>query len=304
MPASYTDQFFLMDPANPPPVGTSLTFQLLNLVDQNDDGDIDRFNNDSVNGIDVVSSWPGDTVRINVPGVGVVTYTGITFYLANGTRAFTPTDGQVLQNGTFQGSTFVNTQGPLDIDDLGPVCFTPGTRILTPDGQRRIEDLKPGDLVETVDNGPQPILWIGRSRFEAQGDLAPIRFKKGVLGLDRPLKVSPQHRMVIADWRAPYFFGHDEVLVAAHKLVNGTTVKRVEGGTIDYIHLLFARHEVIIANGAKSESYFPGHAMSRSDRETQHEVLRLFPDLGTGVLKAFRPARAILKGQEACLVAI
>lgn len=299
MPTTYTDQFFFMDPANPPAVGTSLTVQNLDMIDQNDDGDIDQFDNDSVNGSDVTNSWPGDTVTINVPGVGNVTYTGTTFYLADGTQVFTPTDGQVLQSGTFVSSSFVTTQGPLDVGDLGPPCFTPGTLIDTPEGPRRVEDLKPGDLVTTADHGAQPLLWVGRTRVAAQGKLAPIRFEAGVLGLDQPLTVSPQHRMLVEDWRAPYLFGHSEVLIAAHCLVNGDSVTRVEGGEVDYIHLLFSRHEIVIANGAKSESYYPGHAVSQADRDTQAEVLRLFPELRGREPVLPETARPVVRPREA-----
>ncbi|MBL9056263.1 MAG: Hint domain-containing protein, partial [Rhodobacteraceae bacterium] len=41
------------------------------------------------------------------------------------------------------------------------ICFLRGTRITTPDGPRAIEDLAEGDLVTTLDHGPQPIRWIG-----------------------------------------------------------------------------------------------------------------------------------------------
>ncbi|MFN6977544.1 MAG: Hint domain-containing protein, partial [Gemmobacter sp.] len=41
-------------------------------------------------------------------------------------------------------------------------CFTPGTLIATPRGERPIEDLKAGDKVITRDNGIQEIRWIGR----------------------------------------------------------------------------------------------------------------------------------------------
>ena len=40
MPTNYTDQFFAMDPANPPPVGTLLTVSVPTLTDQNDDGEV------------------------------------------------------------------------------------------------------------------------------------------------------------------------------------------------------------------------------------------------------------------------
>lgn len=304
MPTTYLDQFFDMDPANPPGAGTSLTVQKYNLVDQDDDDDIDRFGGDTVNGVDVTRSWPGDTVTINVPGVGNVTYTGITFYLANGTQVFTPTDGQVLQSGTFVSSTFVNSQGPLDVDDLGPPCFTPGTLIATPVGERPVEDLKPGDLVLTADNGAQPLMWIGRTRIAADGDHAPIQFQKGVLGLSRALLVSPQHRMLIDDWRAPYLFGESEVLVAAHCLVNGDTVTRVESAEVEYIHLLFKEHEILFANGAKSESYFPGHARTRSEREVQAEVLELFPELMSDAASSQQTVRPVVRPRDARAIAI
>jgi len=304
MPTTYLDQFFAMDPASPPATGTLLTVEKYNLVDQNDDGDIDSSDNDSVNGIDVTRSWPGDTVTINVSGVGNVTYTGITFYLADGSRVFTPTDGQVLQEGTLVSTTFVNTEGPLVVPgELGPPCFTAGTMIKTPDGLRCVEELQAGDLVTTIDNGPQALVWVGRTTVAAEGNAAPIRFAAGVLGLDRDTLFSPQHRMLIDDWRAAYFYGHPEVLIAAHSLVNGTTVTRVEGGEIEYFHLLFDQHEIVIANGAKSESYYPGHAVTRSDRETQAELLRLFPQLAAVEDDGPKTARPVVRPREGRLIA-
>ena len=75
-----------MDPANPPGVGATLTYSVLSINDNNGDGDFDAFDNDSINGIDISQSYSGDTVTVNVPGVGNVTYTGTTFYMANGQR--------------------------------------------------------------------------------------------------------------------------------------------------------------------------------------------------------------------------
>ena len=52
------------------------------------------------------------------------------------------------------------------------ICFTAGTRILTPHGPRPVEDLRPGDLVITRDNGPQPLRWTGRREVVGHGDFA------------------------------------------------------------------------------------------------------------------------------------
>jgi hypothetical protein len=124
MPTTYNDQFYVIDPYAPPPVGTTLVAQRFDLVDQNDDGDVDRFNGDSIDGSDIRSSYPGDTVSVTLPNGTTVTHTGITFYLADGREVFTPTDGSILQTGTFAGSSAVPGQGALDVSygdsgDLG-----------------------------------------------------------------------------------------------------------------------------------------------------------------------------------------
>jgi hypothetical protein len=138
MPKSYTDQFFILDPYNPPPDGTAMNFVTYALIDQTKDGDLDLLDDDSVNGFDSQSSWPGDIVTIDVGGT-IISYTGITFYLSDGTQVFTPTDDQVLQNGTLTSATGVTTQGPLDVDELGPPCFAAGTMIMTAQGMTKVE---------------------------------------------------------------------------------------------------------------------------------------------------------------------
>lgn len=321
MPTTYTDQFFVLDPANPGANGTvpgsALSVQSFSITDQNDDGLINRLGGagagDSVDGVDITASYFDDQVTILLnDGVTQVTYTGVTFYLADGREVFTPTDDQVLQPGTFVSSSIVDNSdfgasfGSVDIagGDLGPPCFTPGTQIGTPNGDRLVEDLKTGDLVTTFDNGAQPLLWIGKTKVVAKGKLAPIRFEAGTLGLNRPLLVSPQHRMLIEDWRAPFLFGHPEALIAAHCLVNGDTVTRVEGGEVEYIHLLFARHEIVFANGAKSESYYPGHALSLPERETQAEIFQLFPELRSRDPEMPETVRPVVHPREARAIAI
>ncbi len=295
MPTTYTDQFFTFDPANPPPSGTPVSVSIFDLVDANDDGDIDRFDNDSVNGSDVVSSWPGDTVTIDVPGLGNVTYTGITFYLANGQRVFTPTDGQVLRDGDFVSSSFVNSQGGVDAagGELGPPCFTPGTLIATPDGDRPVEEVMVGDLVLTQDAGPQPVLWIGRRTVCGRGQLAPIRIEAGTFGNRRALLVSPQHRMLLCGWRAELFLGTSEVLVAAVHLIDDRHVRRAPCDSVTYLHLMLPAHHVIFAEGAPTESLDPAGHLACADRAIQSEVGDLFPELcrTSGPLpSAVRPA--------------
>ena len=301
--ATYTDQFFLIDASAPPSVGTSLTYVNYSLTDQNNDGDFDRRDNDSVNGSDIRRSFAGDTITVNVPGVGNVTYTGVSFYLANGQVVFTPNDGQALKNGTFVSSSFANGQGPLLVSQLGPACFTVGTLIRLPDGAASIETLVPGDLVETLDHGPQPLRGIVQRRVEGTGEFAPIRFETGVFGNTRPLLVSPQHRMLVTGWKAELFIGEPEVLVAAKHLVGMPGVAPAPVAEVEYAHLLFDRHEILFAEDAPSESFHPGSHMLAADRELFEEITALFPEFLDMPEEMLRPARCVARAYEGRVIA-
>ena len=298
MPTTYTDQFFLMDPANPPPVNTALTPTSLTLIDQNDDGEVDASSGDSVNGSLVTRSWPGDTITIDVPGTGLVTYTGTTFYLADGSRVFTPTDGQVLQAGSYQSATFVTSEGPLDVGELGPPCFVSGARISTPYGLRAVEDLVVGDTVLTADRGPQVIRWVGARDVAGVGDFAPIRFAPHAMGNRKELLVSPQHRMLVTRWRAQMYFGEDEVLVAAKHLVNHDTIHVQPMRRVTYHHILFDQHEVVFAEGVPSESFLPGATILTEDQSLYDEITTLFPELICDSDLSWSAARRVLKRHE------
>jgi len=261
MPTQYSDQFYYIDPGFPPAAGTTVTVVTENFTDVDDNGFIGTATGDTFVGSEVTAVWEGDTLTINVAGTGDVTYTGVTFYDAAGNAVFTPTDGQQLQDGTFVSSTFVTTSTNVQVSTLAPICFTPGTLIDTPGGRRPAEDIRAGDIVTTLDRGPQQVIWTGRQTLEASGDNAPIRFLKGAVGNSETFQVSPQHRMLISGWRAELHFGTDEVLVAARHLVNGDTIHVNAGGQVTYIHIMFDRHEIITGAGVPSESYFPGHAV-------------------------------------------
>jgi hypothetical protein len=165
-------------------------------------------------------------------------------------------------------------RGP-DPDDLpGPrqaasnpgFSFVVGTLIDSPAGPRPIEDLVPGDLVTTLDNGSQALRWIGRRLLRrddllADPGLQPIRFEAGTVGNVRPLLVAQSHRILLSDWRAQVYFGEEQVLVPAKALENGQTVCQVlPEADLIFLHLLFDRHEVILSEGALSESFHPGEA--------------------------------------------
>lgn len=151
----------------------------------------------------------------------------------------------------------------------GVICFTPGTQILTADGPVRIEELREGDLVQTKDNGAQPIQWIGSRRMTgarlfAMPHLRPIRINAGYFGEGEPeddLVVSPQHRVVIKGAVAQDLFNTPEVLVTAQDLIDGDRISvDLKLREVTYVHLLFERHQVLMANGVETESFHPASA--------------------------------------------
>lgn len=194
----------------------------------------------------------------------------------------------------------------------GVICFTPGTRIDTPDGARRIEDLREGDKVWTKDNGAQEIQWVGSRRMSgarlfAMPRLRPVRIRAGALGLGRPdqeLLVSPEHRMLIDGPAARTLFNASEVLVAAKDLINGSSITvDMQVREVTYVHLLLPRHEVLRANGIETESFHPANtALSTLAQQDCQRLLDRLPDLEFDPYSYGTYARRNLSSSEAAIL--
>ena len=176
---------------------------------------------------------------------------------------------------TVQGASADNSS--FTQENTGVVCFTSGTRIRTPAGEVPIDLLRSGDLICTQDNGPQPVLWIAgrtldRAALRANPNYAPVLIREGVLGTKRDLLVSPQHGILL---------GQDHLIRAKHLGEYLPGVRIARGKTsVRYIHLLFASHQIIFAEGIPSESFFPGPmAVNTLADDARDELFTFFPDL-------------------------
>lgn len=209
------------------------------------------------------------------------------------------------------GGTETGTASFSEIENVIP-CFTPGTLIATPKGERKVEDLKAGDRVITRDNGIQEIRWLG-SREMTGGDLSagahfqPVLIRQGALGNglpERDMMVSPNHRVLVANDKTALYFEDREVLVAAKHLTGLAGVDVVEISSVTYIHFMFDQHEVVLSDGAWTESFQPGDLTLRGlDNAQRNELLELFPELKTRKGQAGYPsARRSLKKHEAHLL--
>ncbi len=193
-------------------------------------------------------------------------------------------------------------------------CFTPGTWIDTVSGPRRIEDLAPGDLLVTRDNGLQPLRWICQRRLDAAHLRAwpqhrPILIRAHSLGRNLPrqdMLVSPQHRMLLQGWRAQLHFGESEVLIPARGLMNDHSIcLATEPDPVTYIHLLLDQHQVIRANNAWTESLHAGELCKKMmPPPAREDLFDLFPDLRSSKIGYGSTARRVTTVQEAAVVAI
>ncbi|MBK1634392.1 hypothetical protein CKO19_01410 [Rhodovulum adriaticum] len=218
-------------------------------------------------------------------------------------------DGQVtLVNSTTGESSNINFT---NIEEIIP-CFTPGTLIATPRGERPVEELREGDKVITRDNGIQEIRWIGSTpvptdRLARDTHLAPVLIRAGALGNglpERDMLVSPQHRVLIASDRAALYFEEREVLVAAKHLTDDGGIRVVRPEGLTYLHFMFDQHEVVLSNGAWTESFQPGdYTLGGMGDAQRSEIYELFPELRTDVgRRDYVAARKTLKKHEALLL--
>lgn len=133
-------------------------------------------------------------------------------------------------------------------------CYLAGTQIATPTGAVAVETLQSGDEILTAGGGTTTVRWLGVQPIDARtatpAKANPICFVAGALAPNVPssdLFVSPDHAMEI-----------DGLLYNASALVNGRSVYQVAAMPMDgftYYHIDTGSHELILAEGAASETY-------------------------------------------------
>lgn len=264
------------------------------------------------NGNDLGDAAGGYTYSgLNTSAYGALTSDGTT-----GEWTFVLDRDAVLAGGTDQTVTFtiIGADGAGDSDDDSVtinilICLCRGTMVDTPNGPVAVEGLQIGDLVSNADGDPTPLRWIGSRRVTApemqlSPDLRPVRIAKGALGANIPvrdLRVSPNHNILIRDWRAELLFSEAEVLVPAKALVNDSTIHVDQtASSAEYFHLLFDQHQIIFTDGAPTESFFPGaFSLRMLSPEARHQLLTLFPGLleDGGYGDAARPCLTPREGQ-------
>ena len=203
-------------------------------------GDVLELPGTSVSNVSFTTN--GLTVTTGGPGGGTYAFTNVSYF-------GTPLSGFTATHDATTGLEAITFTG-------GVPCYCRGTQIRTDRDEVAVEDLAIGDIVLTMSGTARPIKWIGRRSYKGRfvmgrKDILPICIKAGALDDNVPkrdLWISPNHAM--------YFENNGGVLVEAKDLVNGVSivqVARVE--EVEYVHIELDTHDVIIAEGALSETF-------------------------------------------------
>jgi autotransporter-associated beta strand protein len=191
----------------------------------------------------------------------------------------------LAQDGTFSvdGNLFqISYDGGSNNQDVTLTvvpCYCRGTLIATERGEVPVEHLAIGDMVATASGALRPVKWVGRRSYGGRfimgrKDILPICIKAGALDDNVPrrdLWISPHHAMYFKD---TYL---DGLLIEAKDLVNGVSVVQPEWAEkVEYFHIELDNHDVIVAEGALSESFIDDD--SRFMFHNAQEYQRLYPE--------------------------
>jgi len=250
------------------------------------------------NGVDYIGDFKSGTDKLDFSafmqagheldfiGAGPLTAPGQVDEFISGDDTFV--EGDVTSPG---GADFeIQMSGKLDLQATDFVfssnpCYCRGTLIETVQGEKRIEDLKIGDQVMTKSGWTRPIKWIGRRSYPGRfvmgrKDILPICIKAGALDDKIPkrnLWLSPRHAMYL-----------EGVLIEAKDLVNGVSIVQAEHvDEVEYFHIELETHDVIVAEGAWSETFIDDD--SRFMFHNAHEYRELYATAATTAAPYFAP---------------
>lgn len=167
-------------------------------------------------------------------------------------------------------------------------AFARGSLIQTTDGAVAVEDLQPGDMINTTTGEPAELIWIGSSTFAPAetGKRTPlIRIMADTFGEQRPgsfLTVGPGARLLQTPPALRGIAEGKRLLTPAKAFVDGVNVIEVIPPTpVRLFHLCLTRHAAISVGGLEVETFHPG---AQSTREVSHALrdkfLSLFPRIG------------------------
>lgn len=168
-------------------------------------------------------------------------------------------------------------------------AFARGTLISTPRGPVAIEDLWPGDTIDTC-NGSEPVVWIGSTTFvpntsDQNTTLTHLcRITSESYGFGRPLGdilVGPAARMTVRRPKLQSLIGKAAVLAPVMDFCDGDRIIEVTPpGSVQLFHIALARHGTLSASGLDMETYHPGRSINAELGPNMRDLfLSMFPNI-------------------------
>lgn len=176
-----------------------------------------------------------------------------------------------------------------DVFERAVSGFARGTVLATPNGPVAIEDLLPGDMVQSS-QGPQRVRWIGSAAI-MPGQALPgsmldglIRVTAEAFGVGQPgsdVVLGPGAAILHNPPQFRAATGEGHVLTPVQDFIDGVSVFKVTPpSAVKIYHLMLDRHAAVQAGGLEVESYHPGSgAVGRMGENAQRLFMSLFPFL-------------------------
>jgi hypothetical protein len=128
------------------------------------------------------------------------------------------------------------------------IGFLAGTPVMTAEGELPVELLGPGDRVITRRGMAQVVAVEMRSQQSA--DVVVV--SPDTLGVGRPgtdVRLAPDQRVLVRDWRAKALWGVAEAAVPVSQLVDGEFIRQERVALAHFVTLRLARDAVVMAGG-------------------------------------------------------
>lgn len=176
----------------------------------------------------------------------------------------------------------------LPLFDAAFSAFARGTLIKTVMGDVAVEDLQPGDMINTTSGDPSKLVWIGSTSFspvDAGRRIPLISIMPDSFGQSRPnsvLTVGPGARVLHTPHHLRSETGSAQMLTPVRALLDGVNVIEVVPPTpVRLFHICLERHATVTAGGIEMETFHPGiNAMRKVSHTLQGRFLSMFPRIG------------------------
>lgn len=166
-------------------------------------------------------------------------------------------------------------------------AFGRGTVIQTTQGGIAVEDLQPGDMVNTSTGEPAELIWIGSSTFvpaDVGRRMPLLRIMPDSFGQNRPeqfITVGPAARVLYTPHHLRGLADGNRMLTPVSEFVDGVNVIEVVPPTpVRLFHICLSRHAAIVAGGLEMETFHPGAAATRAVSHAMRDrFLSMFPQI-------------------------